>query len=199
MKRRLHRFVGTLFAAGVLGGCAMPPSQTGDAKVTTITSRTGAGAPLAFGQNKPAAPAPAASDSKLADAKPIDESIPDISGFHQVGRASWYGPWFHGRRTASGERFNMHALTAAHKTLPLSSYVRVTNTQNDKTVVVKINDRGPYVRGRIIDLSYAAARELGLQHDGTAHVKIVGLSQEEASEVERGEKLASADTPKSPQ
>ncbi len=199
MNSRSHRFVGTLFAVAVLGGCAVPPSQTGDAKVTTITSRTGAGAPLAFGQHKPVAPAPAPSDSKLADAKPIDESIPDVSGFHQAGRASWYGRWFHGRRTASGERFNMNAMTAAHKTLPLSSYVRVTNTENDKTVIVKINDRGPYVRGRIIDLSFAAARELGLQHDGTAHVKIVGLSQEEAAQVERGETLASVNTSKGAQ
>ena len=84
----------------------------------------------------------------------------------------------------------MNAMTAAHKTLPLASYVRVTNTSNHKSVVVKINDRGPYVRGRIIDLSYAAAKMLGLQHVGTGRVKIEGLSQEEAR-AEQAEMLAS--------
>lgn len=128
---------------------------------------------------------------KLADAKPLDEDIPDVSSFKQSGRASWYGKRFNGRKTASGERYNMHAMTAAHKTLPLASYVRVTNTSNQKSVVVKINDRGPYVRGRVIDLSYAAARELGLQTAGTAHVQIQGLTQEEA-QASRAEVLASA-------
>jgi len=131
-----------------------------------------------------------AADSKasLADAKPL-EAGPDVSDFHQTGRASWYGTRFHGRKTASGERYNMNALTAAHKTLPLASYVRVTNTSNNKSVVVKINDRGPYVRGRIIDVSYAAARLLGLRKAGTASVKIEGLSQQEAK-AEQAEMLA---------
>jgi rare lipoprotein A len=124
----------------------------------------------------------------LADAKPLDAGQ-DISDFHQSGRASWYGKPFHGRKTASGERYDMNALTAAHKTLPLASYVRVTNTSNNKTVVVKINDRGPYVRGRIIDLSYAAARVLGLRKVGTAAVKIEGLSQQEAK-AEQAQTLA---------
>jgi rare lipoprotein A len=79
----------------------------------------------------------------------------------------------------------MNALTAAHKTLPLAAYVRVTNTANQKSVVVRINDRGPYVRGRVIDLSFAAGRELGLQHTGTARVEIVGLTQQEAAEAEK--------------
>jgi rare lipoprotein A len=115
---------------------------------------------------------------------------PDVSGFKQEGRASWYGRFFSGRRTASGERFDMHALTAAHKTLPLASYVRVTNMSNDKSVVVKINDRGPYAHGRIIDLSYAAARKLGFHLIGTTHVKIEGLTQEEAKAEQRGDMVA---------
>ncbi len=143
---------------------------------------------MGYGEAAAQAPDPA---PKLADAKPIDEDIPDVSNFKQSGRASWYGKRFNGRKTASGERYNMHAMTAAHKTLPLASYVRVTNTSNDKSVVVKINDRGPYVRGRVIDLSYAAARELGLQAAGTAHVKIQGLTQEEAL-ASRSEVVASA-------
>ena len=89
------------------------------------------------------------------------------------GMASWYGPGFQGRRTASGERFNTHALTAAHKTLPFGTRVRVVNRQNGRSVVVRINDRGPHVRGRVIDLSRAAARAIGLS--GAAKVAITRL------------------------
>lgn len=87
-------------------------------------------------------------------------------GRRQEGGASWYGPGFNGRKTASGEIFNMHALTAAHRTLPLPSYVRVTNLGNSRSVIVKVNDRGPFHSQRIIDLSYAAARILGMQGVG---------------------------------
>ena len=89
------------------------------------------------------------------------------------GLASWYGPGFHGRRTANGERFNAHALTAAHKTLPLGTRVRVVNKRNGRSVVVRINDRGPYAHGRVIDLSQAAARAIGVA--GVARVSIVRL------------------------
>lgn len=99
------------------------------------------------------------------------------SGFVQVGIASWYGPGFHGSRTASGEIYNMYKLTAAHKTLPLGTYVKVINLENGKSVVVKINDRGPFVPGRIIDLSYAAAKRIGMLRKGTAKVKIVALGK----------------------
>ncbi|MBW2018699.1 MAG: septal ring lytic transglycosylase RlpA family protein [Deltaproteobacteria bacterium] len=96
-------------------------------------------------------------------------------GFQERGIASWYGKPFHGRKTSSGEIYNMYAKTAAHKTLPLGTYVRVYNLRNGKTVDVRINDRGPFVRGRIIDLSYAAAQQIGLVGPGTAPVKIVAL------------------------
>src|SRR3954452_9021472 len=79
----------------------------------------------------------------------------------QTGAASWYGPGFHGKRTANGERFNTHALTAAHKTLPFGTQLRVTNERTGQSVVVRINDRGPYARGRVIDLSKAAADAVG--------------------------------------
>lgn len=92
--------------------------------------------------------------------------------FVQVGIASWYGPKFHGRKTASGEVFNMHDYTAAHRTLPFGTVVRVTYLKTGKSVVVRINDRGPWKRGRIIDLSYAAARAIGLLVDGTGKVKL---------------------------
>ena len=90
----------------------------------------------------------------------------------EVGVASWYGGEFHGRPTSSREVFDMNDLTAAHRTLPFGTHVLVTNLANDRTVVVRINDRGPFVRGRVIDLSYAAARVLGLVGPGTARVRL---------------------------
>jgi rare lipoprotein A len=87
-----------------------------------------------------------------------------------IGMASWYGPGFQGRQTASGERFNTAALTAAHRTLPFNSNVRVTNLHNGRNVMVRINDRGPFVGGRVIDLSKAAARQIGM--DGTSKVSL---------------------------
>jgi len=94
----------------------------------------------------------------------------------QTGLASWYGPGFHGKRTASGEIFNMYELTAAHRTFPIGSYVMVTNLENGKSVLVRINDRGPFVKGRIIDLSYAAAKLIGLIGPGVAPVRVELLS-----------------------
>jgi rare lipoprotein A len=92
--------------------------------------------------------------------------------FAQTGVASWYGPGFHGRKTASGEPFDQNRLTAAHRSLPLDSVVKVTNLENGKSVEVEINDRGPYAKGRVIDLSRAAARHLDMTDDGTAKVRI---------------------------
>lgn len=91
----------------------------------------------------------------------------------QNGRASWYGPGFHGRKTASGETFNTHALTAAHRTLPFGTKVRVVNKRTGKSVVVRINDRGPYAHGRVIDLSRASAQAIGLS--GVAPVTVAEL------------------------
>ncbi|MCF7354752.1 septal ring lytic transglycosylase RlpA family protein [Vibrio sp. CK2-1] len=89
-----------------------------------------------------------------------------------IGQASWYGDRFHGKLTASGETYNMNAYTSAHKTLPFGTIVRVTNTANNKSVDVKINDRGPYVKGRVIDLSYQAFTQIGNIKKGTIPVKI---------------------------
>jgi rare lipoprotein A len=90
----------------------------------------------------------------------------------QVGVASWYGPGFHGKRTANGEVYNQHALTAAHRTLPLGTRAVVTNVDNGESVEVRINDRGPYKYGRVIDLSYEAARRIGMWAAGTAQVRV---------------------------
>ena len=97
------------------------------------------------------------------------------SGYKERGVASWYGKKFHGRLTSNREPYDMYAMTAAHKTLPLPTYVKVRNLRNDKSIVVRVNDRGPFVRGRIIDLSYGAAKKVGLVGPGTARVKIVAL------------------------
>ncbi len=100
-------------------------------------------------------------------------SIPEASA--QQGVASYYGPGFHGRRTASGERFNMHGLTAAHRSAPFGSRLKVTNLANGRTVVVRVNDRGPFTRGRMLDLSYGAAGAIGMKGAGTARVRISRL------------------------
>lgn len=92
--------------------------------------------------------------------------------YESVGMASYYGKKFHGRKTASGERFNMYAMTAAHKGLPFGAMVRVTHLKNGRSIMVRINDRGPFAKGRIIDLSYAAAKRLGMLAQGVAKVRL---------------------------
>jgi len=95
-----------------------------------------------------------------------------VSPFRQVGEASWYGPDFHGRQTANGEIYDMHSVSAAHPTLPLPSYARVTNLDNGRSIIVRINDRGPYANNRIIDLSIGAANALHFYGEGLAHVRV---------------------------
>jgi len=97
-------------------------------------------------------------------------------GYRERGVASWYGNKFHGRRTSSGEAYDMYAMTAAHKSLPLPTYVRVTNLENGRQVVVKVNDRGPFVKNRLIDLSYTAAKKLGISATGTGLVEVRAIS-----------------------
>jgi rare lipoprotein A len=97
-------------------------------------------------------------------------------GYRERGVASWYGPDFHAKSTSSGEPYDMYAMTAAHKTLPIPTYVRVTNLENGRSVVVRVNDRGPFVKNRIIDLSYTAAHKLGMTQRGTAFVEVEALT-----------------------
>jgi rare lipoprotein A len=101
----------------------------------------------------------------------------DPNGYRAEGKASYYGARHHGNKTASGERFDQHALTAAHRSLPFGSLVQVTNLRNDKTVVVRINDRGPNAKKRIIDLSQQAAKQLDMLRDGVVPVRIEQLSE----------------------
>jgi rare lipoprotein A len=106
--------------------------------------------------------------------QPSPISVPDQT-YRETGVAAWYGKDFHGKKTASGETFDMNALTAAHRTLPLGTMIRVTNLDNFKSIKVRVNDRGPFVRNRILDLSLGAAKELGFIAQGTARVKIETL------------------------
>lgn len=105
--------------------------------------------------------------------------IPSSDGYIEKGTASWYGPNFHGLKTSNGEIYNMHEMTAAHKILPMDTMLLVTNLDNGRKTVVRVNDRGPFVQGRILDLSYKAARTLEIVEDGTARVQIVALAEGE--------------------
>ena len=104
--------------------------------------------------------------------------LPTSKGYHERGIASWYGSKFHGRRTSSGEPYDMHLATAAHKSLPLPTYAEVTNLDNGRKMIVKINDRGPFHEDRIIDLSYAAAIKLGVDQTGTARIDVRAIDVE---------------------
>ena len=116
-------------------------------------------------------------------------------GFTESGHASWYGKKFHGKKTANGESYNMYAISAAHKTLPLGTWVSVSNLDNNKKINVRINDRGPFVKGRIIDLSYAAAKKIGIVGPGTARVKIVALghARQNRTKIEPGPEFIPVD------
>lgn len=171
--------------AAILVGCATPPApvavlahaepsqpaavraSVAPAQVSVADLQTPVAPPSTFTSNTPnlphTVPAPAA-DVPTADAP-----------WMQRGLASWYGKNFNGRRTASGERFSAMGLTAAHRTLPLPSYVRVRHVASGKEVVVRINDRGPFHSARVLDLSYAAAEKLGIVKQGSAEVEIERL------------------------
>lgn len=119
----------------------------------------------------------AAAVKPKAKSKVVAKAKPESGSSFQSGVASWYGGNFHGRKTANGETYNMNEMTAAHKTLPFGTRVRVTNTRNGDSVVVRINDRGPFIAGRIIDLSRAAASEIGVTSSGVAPVKVAILGK----------------------
>ncbi len=115
--------------------------------------------------------------SSVAPTNPVTPPEKMAQAAKKGGKASWYGPGFHGRRTANGERFNQNDLTAAHRSLPFGTQVKVTNLRNGRSVVVRVNDRGPFSRGRIIDLSKAAARIIGVFQSGTAPVLLEVLGR----------------------
>ncbi len=107
--------------------------------------------------------------------------LADAAGYREQGTASWYGKKFHGKRTSSGEPYDMYAMTAAHKTLPLPTYLHVRNLDNGRSVVVRVNDRGPFLHDRLIDLSYAAAAKLGILGNGTGRVEIEAIAPDDTA------------------
>jgi rare lipoprotein A len=165
--------VGALSAALLLAACSSTPTRDGpEAKPPTGLDKVPDATPRVEtvrggGPNKPYAVA-GQSYTPITGDKPLSEK----------GIASWYGKKFHGRRTASGEVYNMYAMTAAHKTMPLPSYARVRNPANGREIIVRVNDRGPFHKGRIIDLSYTAAMKLGVLN-GVAPVEVERITYEE--------------------
>jgi rare lipoprotein A len=184
--------VGVAAAALVLAGCGSAPrSSSGSVGVPAVTPRPG---PAPSSERDGPESRPPSDLSRVPDAEPRLEPIriggpnrpyeslgrdyvpiTDDRPFTERGLASWYGKKFHGRRTASGETYDMYAMTAAHPTLPIPSYVRVVNPANQREVVVRVNDRGPFHKGRIIDLSYTAAYKLGVLK-GVAPVEITRIT-----------------------
>lgn len=161
MSRAILRLTCLVAAAALLAGCAakrLPPPHTRQEAV---------------GVEEEAGTASAGSLEEHDRDRRRDRE----RGPAEEGIASWYGKKYHGRRTSSGERYDMHAMTAAHPSLPFGTVVRVTNLRNGKAVQVTINDRGPFLKGRVIDLSYAAAKELGMVRDGVVPVRVLVLKR----------------------
>jgi len=183
--KRAAAGIGLMWASLMLGACSFAPqhpagwtpdSDTGEAQPpppSDIPAEAPAGTPAPpdatpKGEPKSALGNP---DSYTALGQTY-HVLPDSAGFSERGYASWYGPTFQGKKTSSGERYDMYKMTAAHRTLPIPCYARVTNLENGKSIVVRINDRGPFKRGRVLDLSYAAACRLDMVQDGQALVQI---------------------------
>lgn len=178
--------VGSAMAVGLISGCALVPIYQPPAP-PVVDDKSGP-APKHI---KDSGPAQDVDVSHVPNVKPKHEMVTlagnkspytvlgktyhiqfDTRGFQQTGGASWYGNKFHGRKTSNGETYDMYAMSAAHKTLPIPCYVEVTNLANNKKVTVRVNDRGPFHTGRVIDLSYTAAKRLGFVKKGTAKVKV---------------------------
>jgi len=166
----------------LLGACASNPNQTSMNTGAALSELTDASHFISASQRP-------VSFSKAGSPVTLDAS----SRFVQRGKASFYGRKFHGRKTSSGDVFDMNKMTAAHKTLPMDSYVQVINLDNGKAVVVKVNDRGPFIKGRIIDLSYAAASQLGFVRQGVAKVEIRTIAAEQLPDYVQRASQQSAD------
>ncbi len=186
-----------LALAALLIACSGPPPRRESAPATVPIP------PAVPAQGTPPPPSPAVLQS-IPDAVPRVEPrstrgnpvsyevfgkryfiLATAEGYRERGVASWYGPDFHARPTSSGEPYDMYGMTAAHKTLPIPAYARVTNLSNGRSVIVRINDRGPFVANRIIDLSYTAAHKLDMTRAGTAFVEVEVLTPGSASDAAR--------------
>jgi rare lipoprotein A len=188
--RRTHR-VAAAIALGLLAGCSLgprraaPPPPAPPAPTTSLPA-----APADLGAVPDAVPR---AEPRSAHGNPPFYDVQgrryfvlaSAEGYSERGVASWYGPTFHGGTTSSGESYDMYGMTAAHKSLPLPTYARVTNLRNGKSVVVRINDRGPFVANRLIDLSYTAAARLDMLREGTTLVEVHALTPGAADELGR--------------
>jgi rare lipoprotein A len=158
----------------LLSGCGQPKQTPVNVPTPPAPSSTESTAPSRSGSAKSNRPPGAESGNDADDADLAEPTIPASARplATETGRASWYGPPYHNRRGSNGEVYNMHAMTAAHRTLPLGSIVRVTNLKTGHTALVRITDRGPFIPGRILDLSLAAARKLDVYTPGVAEVRV---------------------------
>lgn len=199
--RRFALALALACAAALLSACGTAPKRdAAEAAAPDAEARPPAVARRGGGYYKDDGPDDVIPDNldAIPDAEPRDEPLhrfanrpyhvmgqsfvpaTEVRPFRQRGHASWYGRRFHGNPTSSGEPYDMYAMTAAHPTLPIPSYARVTNLGNGRSVVVRVNDRGPFLRGRVIDLSYAAAHKLGYVNTGSAQVEVEQILPSEA-------------------
>ena len=185
---RYSPFVLSLVAGFLLAACASKPTPT----VPPEDAAPLGGKPGYYKDDGPGANVPSNLDS-IPDARPQFEALSrsanrpytvfgreyvpatSLRPYKERGVASWYGRKFHGQKTSTGETYDMYAMTAAHPTLPLPSYAKVTNTASGKSVVVRVNDRGPFLHGRVIDLSYAAAHRVGIAQRGSGEVEVEAI------------------------
>ena len=164
----------------ILSGCESTPQRDNDGLIDIIPTKekdSGPSRPVDLSQLPDAVPRKekrtlAGNKSPYKVKGIVYHVMNDGRGYQQEGIASWYGRKFHGNTTSNGEIYNMYAMTGAHKTLPIPAYVQVENLENNRKVIVRINDRGPFAKGRIIDLSYAAAQKLGYADSGTSRVRV---------------------------
>jgi len=192
MMRRLPGLLALAVAAGLLASCSskpVPPAQQPSS--STISGPSDYSRPSQDGapwwdvdvsQIPDAVPTPHFGPVKASPYTVLGKTyypIGDGRNYRATGTASWYGTKFHGQPTANGEKYDLYGMSAAHKTLPLPSYVKVTNLDNGKAVVLRVNDRGPFYSDRIIDLSFAAAKKLGYAESGTARVKVEGIDPQQ--------------------
>lgn len=193
MMNRLPRLLALATTAALLASCASDPSRSTPA----TPAKSGISGPSDFSRpHKDGAPWWEVDVSKIPDATPMPHYGPvkanpytvfgetyypigDGRNYQATGIASWYGTKFHGQPTANGEKYDLYGMSAAHKTLPLPSYVKVTSLDNGRSVILRVNDRGPFYSDRIIDLSFAAAKKLGYAESGTARVKVEGIDPEQ--------------------
>lgn len=191
--RKNYHFI--LFASVLCGCSLLPTEQTGryDQHTDSAPENSQQYSDKDFAQNA----TPRYEPYRTLNSKPytvLGKSYLPLftgKGYEAIGEASWYGQKFHGHLTSNGEVYDMFAMTAAHKTLPLPSYVKVTNLANEKTVIVRVNDRGPFHGNRIIDLSFAAAKKIGTYNSGVSKVKIevIHVSEENLYSVGKGPTL----------